>query len=86
MKVKQNNTRNNNIKLKESSEKKNILYISGFRVSYYLRRDDNYNADNKIIKILNIFCAKKKIKLFLASSQIKNHLFGLGPLIEKIYL
>ena len=46
--------RNNSIKLKESSEKKNILYISGFRLSTYLLKDENYKVEGKIIKMRTI--------------------------------
>ena len=65
--------RNNNVKLKKSSEKKNILFISQFR-SENMRKNDDFNVESQIIKIINIFCEKKKIKLFLAISSRKNYL------------
>ena len=76
--------RNNNIKLKGSSEKKNILFISTFRLSSYLHNDDNYNVASKIIKILNTFCEKKKIKLFLATASMKNYLTEKDFLLSKL--
>jgi surface carbohydrate biosynthesis protein len=65
--------RNNNIKLKKSTEKKNILFISQFRYKN-LNKDDNFNFYSEIIIIINIFCMKKKIKLFVATASIKNYL------------
>ena len=76
--------RNNNIKLKGSSEKKNILFISTFTLHGYLHKNDNYNVTNKIIKILNIFCEKKKIKLFIAGTSMKNYLTEKNFLLSKL--
>ena len=76
--------RNNSIKLKESSEKENILYISGFRLSTYLLKDDNYKAEGKIIKILNTFCEKKKIKLFVACASLKSYIAEKKFILSKL--
>ena len=80
--------RNNNVKLKKSSEKKNILFISQFRVDD-LEKGDEYNVESEIIKIINIFFVKKKIKLFVAtaSNSLERYLeekyFLLSKLPEK---
>ena len=78
--------RNNNVKLKKSSEKKNILFISQFRPTD-MHKSDDFKVESQIIKIINIFCEKKKIKLFLAISSRKNYLeeenFLLSELPEK---
>ena len=75
--------RNNNVKLKKSSEKKNILFISQFR-SENMRKNDDFNVESQIIKIINIFCEKKKIKLFLAISSRKNYLEEKNFLLSKL--
>ena len=77
--------RNNSVKLKKSSEKKNILFISAFRLKH-LSKGDDYNVENKIIKIINIFCEKKKIKLFIATATrdyLEEKNFLLSKLPEK---
>ena len=75
--------RNNNVKLKKSSEKKNILFISQFR-SESMYTSDDYNVESKIIKIMNIFCEKKKIKLFLATALTENYLEEKNFLLSKL--
>ena len=76
--------RNNNIKLKKSSEKKDILFLSTYRLVNYLNKDDSFNIESKIIKIINIFCEKKKIKLFIAPCTIGNHLEEKKFLLSKL--
>ncbi len=75
--------RNNNIKLKKSSEKKNILFISQFRPTA-MHKSDDFKVESQIIKIINIFCEKKKIKLFLAISSRKNYLEEKNFLLSKL--
>ena len=75
--------RNNNIKLKKSSEKKNILFISQFR-SENMRKNDDFNVESQIIKIINIFCEKKKIKLFLATASTEDYLEEKNFLLSKL--
>lgn len=81
--IKLGSFRNNNIKLGKSSEKKNILFISQFK-SKNLFKNDDYNVESKIIKIINIFCEKKKIKLFLATASIKDHIEEKNFLLSKL--
>ena len=75
--------RNNNVKLKKSSEKKNILFISQFR-SENMRKNDDFNVESQIIKIINIFCEKKKIKLFLATASTEDYLEEKNFLLSKL--
>ena len=75
--------RNNNIKLKKSSEKKNILFISQFR-SENMHKGDVFNVESQIIKIINIFCEKKKIKLFLATASTEDYLEEKNFLLSKL--
>ena len=75
--------RNNNVKLKKSSEKKNILFISQFRPTD-MHKSDDFKVESQIIKIINIFCEKKKIKLFLAISSRKNYLEEKNFLLSKL--
>lgn len=76
--------RNNKVKLKKSSGKKNILFISTFRLGYYLYKSDDYNVESKIIKIINIFCVKKKIKLFIATATRETYLEEKNFLLSKL--
>ena len=52
-----------------------------------MHKSNDLNVESQIIKIINIFCKKKKIKLFLAISSRKNYLeeknFLLSELPEK---
>jgi len=75
--------RNNNVKLKKSSEKKNILFISQFR-SANMHKGDVFNVESQMIKIINIFCKKKKIKLFLATASTENYLEEKNFLLSKL--
>jgi len=81
--IKLGSFRNNNIKIKKSTEKKNILFISQFRPRNLLKNED-YNVESKIIKIINIFCEKKKIKLFLATASIQNYIEEKFFLLSKL--
>ena len=76
--------KNNNIKLKKSSEKKDILFLSSGKLKNYLYKNDNFNVESKIIKIINIFCEKKKIRLFIAMSSTENYLEEKNFLLSKL--
>ena len=75
--------RNNNVKLKKSSEKKNILFISQFRPTD-MHKSDDFKVESQIIKIINIFCEKKKIKLFLAITSTEDYLEEKNFLLSKL--
>ena len=78
--------RNNKVKLKKCSEKKDILFLSTFRLGNHLCKNDNFNIESGIIKIINIFCEKKKIKLFIATATrdyLEEKNFLLSKLPEK---
>ena len=75
--------RNNNVKLKKNSETKDILFISQFRL-HTAQKSDDYNVESEIIKIINIFCEKKKIKLFVATASIENYLEEKDFLLSKL--
>ena len=75
--------RNNNVKLKKHLEKKKILFISQFRARALNKKGD-YNVESEIIKIINIFCEEKKIKLFVATSSRNDYLKEKNFLLSKL--
>lgn len=65
--------RNNNHKIQRRKIKKGILFISDFSDNFLSKFDQDYKVDPTIIKILNIFCKKHKIRFYIAGAAKKKH-------------
>ena len=76
-------SRNNNVKLEKNLETKKILFISQFRARD-MNKEDDYNVESEIIKIINIFCERKKIKLFVATSSKNDYFKEKNFLLSKL--
>ena len=65
--------RNNKNKIIKKKIRKGILFISDFSDNFMTKFDRDFKVEPTIIKILNKFCQKNKIKFYIAGAAKTKH-------------